>query len=85
VPSLATSPGIDFVNRPAGWGDQKRREFISTTYHKPTDQIKPDWDLSGAVEDLQVLLEVGYRVAQAPNRPVWINRPAFLHNQYAGK
>lgn len=31
--------------------------------------IKPDWDLLGAVEDLQILLEVGYRVAQHPDRP----------------
>jgi len=33
--------------------------------------IKPDWDLLGAVEDLQILLEVGYRVAQQPERPTW--------------
>jgi Zn-dependent M28 family amino/carboxypeptidase len=85
VPSLAASPGIDFVGKPAGWGDQKRQEYIRTNYHKPTDQIKPDWDLSGAVEDLQVLLEVGYRVAQSPDRPVWTNRPPFMHNSYAGK
>ena len=85
VPSLATSPGVDFVGKPAGWGDQKRQEYIQTNYHKPTDQIKPDWDLSGAVEDLQVLLEVGYRVAQSTDRPVWTNRPPFMHNTYAGK
>ena len=66
VPSLASSPGIDYVGKPADFGEQKRREYVSSDYHKPTDQIKPDWDLSGSVEDLQVLLEVGYRVAQAP-------------------
>lgn len=85
VPSLAMSPGIDFVGKPAGWGEQKRQEYIRTDYHKPTDQIKPDWDLSGAVEDLQVLLEVGYEVAQSPDRPAWTNRPPFMHNLYAGK
>jgi Zn-dependent M28 family amino/carboxypeptidase len=85
VPSLATSPGIDYVDKPAGWGDQKRQEYIRSDYHKPTDQIKPDWDLTGAVEDLQVLLAVGYQVAQSPDRPVWTNRPPFMHNPYAGK
>lgn len=85
VPFLAMSPGIDFVGRPAGWGEQKREEYIRTNYHKPTDQVKPDWDLSGAVQDLQVLLEVGYRVAQAPDRPQWTNRPQYMHNPYAGK
>jgi Zn-dependent M28 family amino/carboxypeptidase len=84
VPSLASSPGIDYVGKPADYGDQKRREYITNDYHKPTDQVKPDWDLTGAVEDLQVLLEVGYRVAQTPERPVWRNRGP-LHNPYAGK
>jgi Zn-dependent M28 family amino/carboxypeptidase len=85
VPSLASSPGIDFVGKPADYGDQKRREYISNDYHKPSDQIKQDWDLAGAVQDLQVLLEVGYRVAQTPARPVWKDRPPYMHNPHAGK
>ena len=85
VPSLASSPGIDYVGKPAGWGEQKRSEYISSDYHKPTDQIKPDWDLTGAVEDLQVLLEVGYQVAQTPARPVWRDRVSGMVNPYAGK
>jgi hypothetical protein len=85
IPSLASSPGIDFVGKPADYGDQKRREYIGNDYHKPTDQIKPDWDLTGAAEDLQALLEVGYRVAQTPARPVWTDRPPYMHNRFAGK
>ena len=85
VPSLASSPGIDYVGKPADYGDQRRAEYIRNDYHKPTDQIKPDWDLTGAVEDLQVLLEVGYRVAQTPARPVWRDRGAYMHNPHAGK
>jgi len=84
VPSLASSPGIEFVGKPAGFGEQKRNEYIRNDYHKPTDQIKPDWDLTGAVEDLQVLLEVGYRVAQMPARPVWRDRPTSMHNPHVG-
>ena len=71
VPSLETSPGIQYVGHPAGYGAQKRTEYITHDYHQPSDVIKPDWDLSGAVEDLQVLLEVGFRAAQNPDRPVW--------------
>ncbi len=71
VPSLETSPGIDFVGKPAGFGEGKRAGYIQNDYHKVTDQIKPGWDLKGAVEDLQVLLEVGYRTAQADGHPTW--------------
>jgi hypothetical protein len=33
--------------------------------------VKPDWDLSGLVEDLQLLFEVGHRVAQGDRWPEW--------------
>lgn len=71
VPSLETSPGIDYVGQPAAFGEAKRTEYIRNDYHKASDVIKPEWDLSGAIEDLQILLEVGYRSAQAPGRPSW--------------
>ena len=71
VPSLETSPGIDFVGKPAGYGAEVRDRYIRNDYHKVTDQVKPDWDLSGAVEDLRVIFEVGYRVAQGESKPAF--------------
>ena len=43
----------------------------NTTYHTPKDVITPEWDLTGAAEDLKLLLAVGYRVAQAAKFPEW--------------
>ena len=71
VPALYADAGVNYVGKPAGWGLQKRAEFTANDYHKPSDEIKPDWDLSGAVEDGQMLFEVGYRVAQSPTWPEW--------------
>ena len=71
VPSIETSPGIDYVGKPAGFGVQKRSEYISKDYHHPSDVVKPDWDLRGAVEDLQILFEVGCEAAQQDGRPTW--------------
>jgi len=71
VPALDPNDGIDFVGKPAGWGQKKRDEYTANDYHKPSDEIKPDWDLSGAVEDLKLLLTVGYRVAQTDKYPEW--------------
>ena len=71
VPSLETSPGIEHIGKPTGFGAAKRAEYIRNDYHQPSDQVKADWDLRGAVEDLQVLLEVGYRVAQDEGHPQW--------------
>ncbi len=71
VPSIETTPGIDYVGKPTGYGEKKRDEYIHHDYHQPSDVPKPDWDLSGAVEDLQILLQVGYEVAQSDGRPTW--------------
>ncbi len=71
VPALYTDTGVEFVGKDAGYAEKKRDEYTSTDYHAPSDTIKPDWDLSGAVEDAQVMLAVGYRVANADKLPEW--------------
>jgi Zn-dependent M28 family amino/carboxypeptidase len=71
VPALFTDAGVDYVGKPPGYGQKKRDEYTERDYHKPSDEIKPDWDLSGAVEDAQLLFEIGYRVAQDPKWPEW--------------
>ena len=64
-------PALGDLGKPEGYGLQKRNEYTTNDYHKPSDEIKPDWDLSGAVEDAQMLFEVGYRVAQGAKWPEW--------------
>jgi len=71
VPALDPNDGIDFIGKPAGWGKMKRDEYTERDYHKPSDEIKPDWDLSGAVEDLRLLMTVAYRVANTSSYPEW--------------
>ena len=71
VPALDPDAGVDFVGKPAGWGAKKRDEYTEKDYHAPSDEVKPDWDLSGAAEDAQLLLAVGYRVANADKIPEW--------------
>src|SRR5947209_283991 len=62
---------MTFLGKPAGYGRQRRDEYTRRDYHKVTDEVKTDWDLSGAVEDARLLLEVGYRVAQVDSYPEW--------------
>lgn len=71
VPAFYPDEGIEFIGKPADYAMQKREEYTANFYHKPSDEIKPDWDLSGAVEDLQLLLTIGYRVAHAARFPEW--------------
>jgi Zn-dependent M28 family amino/carboxypeptidase len=71
VPALDADSGIDYIGKPSGYGQKKRDEYTANDYHKPSDEVKPDWDLSGAVEDLQLFFQVGYRVAQGDVFPEW--------------
>jgi Zn-dependent M28 family amino/carboxypeptidase len=71
VPALDTDAGIDYVGKPAGYGMQKRDEYTNKDYHAVSDEVKPDWDLSGAAQDVATLFRVGYSVAQAPDIPQW--------------
>jgi Zn-dependent M28 family amino/carboxypeptidase len=71
VPALDPDSGTEFIGKPEGYGKQKRDEYTNNDYHKVSDEVKPDWDLSGAVEDLQLLFQVGHRVAQGEQWPEW--------------
>jgi len=71
VPALDPHSGIEFIGKPEGWGLEMREKFTAEDYHKPSDQVKPYWELSGAVLDLQLLAEVGYRVANSTPLPTW--------------
>jgi Zn-dependent M28 family amino/carboxypeptidase len=62
---------VDFIDRPTGYGKMKRDEYTENDYHKPSDEIKADWDLSGGIEDARALLEVGWRVAHLTVWPTW--------------
>jgi Zn-dependent M28 family amino/carboxypeptidase len=71
VPALNMEAGVDYLGKPEGYGLEKRDHYTNVDYHAPSDEVKPDWDLSGLVEDAKLLLTVGYRVAQSETYPEW--------------
>jgi Zn-dependent M28 family amino/carboxypeptidase len=74
VPVVAAQGGPTYVGRPQGWGREQHEEYERTHYHQPSDEYPPypgGWDLSGAVEDAQLQLVVGLRIAGAPELPQW--------------
>jgi Zn-dependent M28 family amino/carboxypeptidase len=71
VPALDPDAGVNFVGKSPEYSKQKRDEYTNNDYHKPSDEVKPDWDLSGAVEDAQLLFVIGYNVLQGDKYPEW--------------
>jgi len=71
VPVLHAARGIEIIGKPSEYGRQKRDEFVAKHYHQPSDEVDSGWDLSGAVQDIQLLFEVGYQVANGDKLPEW--------------
>lgn len=60
-----------YVDKPADYGRQKREAYIDKDYHKVSDDVKADWDLAGAVEDIQLMTFIAWRVAEGDKYPEW--------------
>lgn len=71
VPGIYLRGGPSYVGRPPGWGEARVREYEALHYHQPSDEFDGSWDLSGAVDDLRLLLVAGLRIADAPALPAW--------------
>ncbi len=71
VPALDPKGGREYVGKSADFGKRKQEEYTAKDYHKPSDEVKPDWDLSGAAADLALLGELGYRIASGERYPEW--------------
>lgn len=71
IPAFYGEGGMDYIDKPPSFGRERRDEYTANDYHQPQDEIKPGWEMSGAVQDLQLLLSMGYRVAEASKFPEW--------------
>lgn len=71
IPAFYTDPGVEYLDKPEGYGMEKRQQYTAEDYHKVSDEVKPDWDLSGAVEDLTFLYHLGWRLAFSGEWPGW--------------
>ena len=74
VPALYTESGVETApssGKPDGYLKSKLDDYEDHLYHQPGDEVKPDWDLRGTAEDAQLMLAVGYRVANAAGFPNW--------------
>ncbi|WP_419148196.1 M28 family metallopeptidase [Pseudoalteromonas 'SMAR'] len=76
----------------AGGGTEARDEATATyrkrmglvlrgCYHQPCDRYREEWDLSGAVQDLQLFFKVGYDVSQQEAWPKWNKTAEFQRKQ----
>jgi len=71
VPAAYFHAGTDVVGKAPGWGKQQREKYEANDYHQPSDELRPEWDLEGAVEDAQLLFYLGLKISNAARMPAW--------------
>ena len=71
IPAFYADPGVDYLDKPPGYGIEKREEYTANDYHAVSDEVKPDWDLSGALDDLTFMYHMGARLAASDEWPEW--------------
>jgi Zn-dependent M28 family amino/carboxypeptidase len=71
VPCCTLDFGHDAIGKPEGWVKERIDEYIENHYHQPSDEYDPQWNLQGAVMDLQLLFQVAMKVANQEEMPQW--------------
>ena len=71
IPSVSIAAGSDYVGRPKGWGLEQQQDYTDNRYHQPSDEYRPDFDLSGAVQLSEIVLGFGKLIANSTAAPAW--------------
>jgi Zn-dependent M28 family amino/carboxypeptidase len=69
IPALSLSDPVEYTSRDPAASKAMREEYENKRYHQTEDEIQPNWDYSGAVNDMKFLAELGWRIANAPEMP----------------
>jgi Zn-dependent M28 family amino/carboxypeptidase len=77
VPALYIKSGTLLRDAPPEVGLAMYDAYYAERYHKPNDEYDPAWDVSGSIEDLKLLFEVGARVANGADWPEWYEGNEF--------
>jgi Zn-dependent M28 family amino/carboxypeptidase len=77
VPMLYTDPGEDLVNGGSARGQALAEDYVAHRYHSAKDEYDPNWDWSGAVQDLDLWYAIGRELADGDAWPNWYPASEF--------
>jgi Zn-dependent M28 family amino/carboxypeptidase len=77
VPAFSIKQGLHVKGKPAGWGEEKSKEYREKHYHQPSDEMDASWDFGSAAQVARLALWLGYEAAQAAELPMWLEGEEF--------
>lgn len=69
VPSISLKEGNDYVGRPKGWGEEQFRAYNTAHYHQPSDEYSDSWDFRGMIQEAEIAMAIGRRIADMEQMP----------------
>ena len=72
VPAIQVVHGDDYRGRSREWGALVLGAWNARSYHQPSDEYDGAFDLRGAVQQARHAFLIGYDVANAAERPRWL-------------
>jgi Zn-dependent M28 family amino/carboxypeptidase len=71
VPAISIGSGEDLVKGGTAAGLAWKQEYTKNRYHQPADEWSKDWDLTGQAQDLDLMCEMGRKLANSNVWPEW--------------
>ena len=81
VPALSIKPGIDFVGRPQGWGEEQENIYNQQRYHQPSDEFQPTFRYAGLAQEVRITVRTARAIANDPTMPRWLPTSEFQRPQ----
>ena len=77
VPALSLEPGVDFVGKPKGWGEEQENLYNQERYHQPSDEWQPSFRYEGMAQQVRLVARLARAIANAPETPRWLPSSEF--------
>lgn len=84
IPALSLSDPVEYTGPDPAASKRIKDEYNAKHYHQPSDEIRPEWDYTGAVSDVQFLAELGWRIANSREMPAYNATEQFARPRLTG-
>jgi Zn-dependent M28 family amino/carboxypeptidase len=77
IPMIYADPGIDLVNGGIAKGLELAKNYTANDYHKPSDEVRDDWDWEGIEQDMDIFTNFIDDLANSGEYPNWYIKSEF--------
>lgn len=77
VPALYAESGEDHIEFGVEYGAAQAQDYTDNRYHAVSDEYDPEWDLSGAAEDILMYFDIANKLSQETTFPQWFEGNEF--------